>query len=142
MPILVKIAPDLTYRQIDGVLSTIDELRLDGIIATNTTIERPAGLDQPAAAEAGGLSGAPLRARSTQIIRYIHLRTEGRLPIVGVGGIDDFASASEKLDAGATLLQIYTGWIYRGPFFPAVLAGSLGNRRWEQLLLRGNPMFG
>jgi dihydroorotate dehydrogenase len=139
LPILVKIAPDLSYRQIDSVLETIDALKLDGIIATNTTIERPADLAGKHSAEAGGLSGAPLRQRSTQIIRYIHLRTEGRLPIIGVGGICDYASASEKLDAGASLIQLYTGWVFQGPFFAAELARAIRNRSWEGLLLQGSP---
>jgi dihydroorotate dehydrogenase len=134
LPLLVKIAPDLSFRQIDGVLETIQALGLDGIIATNTTLARPEGLLGLHRGEAGGLSGAPLRTASTQIIRYIHLRTEGRLPIIGVGGVDDSASAAEKLDAGATLVQIYTGWIYRGPFFAATLARQLRSRDWDRLL--------
>jgi dihydroorotate dehydrogenase len=141
LPILVKIAPDLSYLQIDGILDTIFNLKLDGIIATNTTIERPADLQGPHVNESGGLSGDPLRWRSTQIIRYIHLRTEGRLPIIGVGGIRDHDSASEKLDAGATLIQLYTGWIYGGPFLPARLAAALRNRDWATLLRSGNPGF-
>ena len=134
LPLLVKIAPDLSFRQIDGVLETIQGLGLAGIIATNTTLARPEELFGLHRAEAGGLSGPPLRTRSTQIIRYIHLRTEGRLPIIGVGGIEDAASASEKLDAGASLVQVYTGWIYRGPFFAATLARQLRSRDWHGLL--------
>jgi len=120
-PLLLKIAPDLNAPQIDAVLALLTEFALDGIIATNTTLERPPGpLAQ--AAQAGGLSGAPLRERSTELIRYIANATGGRLPIIAVGGINDRASATEKLDAGATLIQLYTGLIYRGPFFAADLA--------------------
>jgi dihydroorotate dehydrogenase len=124
VPVLLKIAPDLNWSQIDAALNVIGDLSLDGIVATNTTLARPgpfASVDQ-----SGGLSGAPLRKHSTEIITYIARRTEGRLPIIGVGGICDPRSASEKLDAGASLVQVYTGMIYRGPFFPRTLARSLG----------------
>jgi dihydroorotate dehydrogenase len=124
---LLKIAPDLNYRQIDGVLAVIDEFGFDGIIATNTTLARPGPF--AAVNEAGGLSGAPLRDHSTQIINYISRATNGRLPIIGVGGITDTAGAGEKLDAGATLVQVYSGMIYRGPFFAAALAKGLSDRQ-------------
>ncbi len=126
-PLLLKIAPDLNFRQIDRVLAVVAEFALDGIIATNTTLARPGPF--AVSAEAGGLSGAPLRRRSTEIINYIARATGGRLPIIGVGGITDFASAGEKLDAGATLVQVYTGLIYHGPFFAAQLARALGDRQ-------------
>lgn len=122
-PIFLKIAPDLTWPQIDDILQILHDLRLDGIIATNTTLERPGAL--ASVNEAGGLSGRPLCRRSTEIINYIAHVTAGRLPIIGVGGIADAASAGEKLDAGATLVQVYSGWIYRGPFFAAELARAL-----------------
>jgi dihydroorotate dehydrogenase len=127
VPVLLKIAPDLTWPQIDSVLQVIAEHGLDGIIATNTTLARPgpfAGVN-----EAGGLSGAPVRRRSTEIVRYIARATSGRLPIIGVGGITEAAGAAEKLDAGATLVQVYTGMIYRGPFFAAHLARALADRQ-------------
>ncbi len=127
VPVLLKIAPDLSYRQIDAVLTAIAEFGLDGIIATNTTLARPGYF--ASVNEAGGLSGAPVRTRSTQIVRYIALATGGRLPIIGVGGITDAASAGEKLDAGATLVQVYTGMIYRGPFFARDLAHGLSERQ-------------
>jgi dihydroorotate dehydrogenase len=127
VPVLLKIAPDLSFRQIDAVLAAITEFGLDGIIATNTTLARPGYFTS--VNEAGGLSGAPVRTRSTQIIRYIALATGGRLPIIGVGGITDAASAGEKLDAGATLVQVYTGMIYRGPFFARDLAHGLSARQ-------------
>ncbi len=127
VPILLKIAPDLTWPQIDAVLGVIAEHALDGIIATNTTLARPGGF--AAVSEAGGLSGAPLRRRSTEIVSYISRVTSGKLPIIGVGGIVDVESAAEKLDAGATLVQVYTGMIYRGPFFAAELARALVERQ-------------
>jgi len=127
VPVLLKIAPDLTWPQIDAVLSVIAEHGLDGIIATNTTLARPgffAGVNV-----AGGLSGAPLTRRSTEIVGYIARATRGRLPIIGVGGIVDTESAAAKLDAGATLVQIYTGMIYRGPFFAAEVARAVADRQ-------------
>ena len=126
-PLLLKIAPDLSFPQIDAALQVISDLELDGIIATNTTLARPGPL--ATANEAGGLSGAPLRRRSTEIINYISRATNGRLPIIGVGGIMDEASAAEKLDAGASLVQLYTGPIYRGPFFAAEVARALAQRQ-------------
>jgi dihydroorotate dehydrogenase len=126
-PLLLKIAPDLSFPQIDAALQVIADLRLDGIIATNTTLARPGTL--AVVKEAGGLSGAPVRRRSTEIINYIARATEGRLPIIGVGGIMDEAAAGEKLDAGATLVQLYTGLIYRGPFFAAEVARALAQRQ-------------
>ncbi|HEY4300036.1 MAG TPA: quinone-dependent dihydroorotate dehydrogenase [Candidatus Didemnitutus sp.] len=126
-PILLKVAPDLTFSQIDAALGVIADLRLDGIIATNTTLARPGAL--ASANESGGLSGAPLSRRSTEIISYISRTTNGRLPIIGVGGIMDEASAGEKIDAGATLIQLYTGLIYRGPFFAAEVARAVSERQ-------------
>ncbi|MBL9217142.1 MAG: quinone-dependent dihydroorotate dehydrogenase [Opitutaceae bacterium] len=126
-PLLLKIAPDLNWPQIDAALQVIADLGLDGIIATNTTLARPGAL--ASANEAGGLSGAPVRRRSTEIINYISRATNARLPIIGVGGIMDEAAAGEKLDAGATLVQLYTGLIYRGPFFAAEVARALAQRQ-------------
>lgn len=127
VPVLLKIAPDLTWPQIDAVLGVIAEYGLDGIIATNTTLARPGPF--ATVNEAGGLSGAPLTKRSTEIVGYIARATSGRLPIIGVGGIVDVESAAAKLDAGATLVQVYTGMIYRGPFFAAELARGLVERQ-------------
>ncbi len=127
VPLLLKIAPDLTFPQIDVVLTVIAEFGLDGIIATNTTLARPGWFAR--VNEAGGLSGAPLRRTSTDIINYISRATGGRLPIIGVGGITDAASAGEKIDAGATLVQVYTGMIYRGPFFARAVALALADRQ-------------
>ncbi|MEO0509199.1 MAG: quinone-dependent dihydroorotate dehydrogenase [Verrucomicrobiota bacterium] len=125
-PLLLKIAPDLDYREIDSILQVLLELEYDGIIATNTTIQRPDGFSSE---EAGGLSGGELiRRRSNDVINYIYRSTEGKLPIIGVGGIDSAESAGEKIDAGASMIQLYTGWVYRGPFFARVLAKALKSR--------------
>lgn len=127
VPILLKIAPDLNFSQIDRVLGVISEFRLDGIIATNTTLARPGTFAR--VSQAGGLSGAPLRQRSTEIIHYIATVTGGRLPIIGVGGISDPQNAAEKLDAGATLVQLYTGLVYHGPFLAREIAWALADRQ-------------
>lgn len=126
VPVLLKIAPDLTFPQIDAVLGAISDFGLDGIIATNTTLARPGPF--AAVNQTGGLSGRPLRRRSREIINYIARATNGRLPIIGVGGIEDCESASEKMDAGATLVQIYTGMIFQGPLLAARLARALVDR--------------
>ncbi len=117
-PILLKIAPDLELTQLDEVLDVISLTRIDGIVATNTTIGRE-GLsyssEEIAAFGAGGLSGEPLKRRSTEVIRYIARKTQGRLPIIAVGGIMAAEDALEKFQAGATLVQLYTGFVYEGP---------------------------
>jgi len=127
VPLLLKIAPDLSFPQIDAVLAQLAAHGFDGIIATNTTLARPGYFAN--VNESGGLSGKPVRERSTEIIRYIARATDGKLPIIGVGGIHDAEGAAEKLDAGATLVQIYTGMIYRGPFFARELARALVSRQ-------------
>jgi dihydroorotate dehydrogenase len=117
-PILVKISPDLNWEQIDDVLELVEEFHMDGIVATNTTITRAGLITAPEKIEKigrGGLSGNPIRERSTEIIRYISKKTGGTLPIIGVGGIMSADDAMEKLRAGASLVQVYTGFIYEGP---------------------------
>lgn len=117
-PVLLKIAPDMSDGQLDDVVELVQSLGVDGLIATNTTIDRSGLTTDDAAVEAigaGGLSGVPVRDRSTDVIRYIHKRSNGSFPIIGVGGIDGAESAREKLDAGASLVQVYTGLIYQGP---------------------------
>ncbi|HKL37676.1 MAG TPA: quinone-dependent dihydroorotate dehydrogenase [Bacteroidales bacterium] len=119
-PILLKISPDLTNQQLDDVLEIFYTAKIDGIIATNTTVTRDhltTPRESVEAVGAGGLSGAPLRDKSTRIIRYIHEKSSGDIPIIGVGGIMTVEDALEKLNAGATLIQIYTGFIYNGPGF-------------------------
>jgi dihydroorotate dehydrogenase len=114
LPLLLKLSPDLTEAEIDDTLTAVFDTGVDGIIATNTSISR-AGVPSHAVGLKGGLSGAPLRAKSTEFIRYLSQRTEGKLPIVGLGGIGSPADALEKLRAGACLVQIFTGMIYAGP---------------------------
>jgi dihydroorotate dehydrogenase len=118
-PLLLKIAPDLDQQQLDDVIALALDIRLDGLVATNTTISRD-GLLTPAerveAIGAGGLSGAPLRERATEVVRYVCAQTEGRIPVIASGGVFTAAHAREKLDAGAALVQVWTGFIYEGPF--------------------------
>jgi dihydroorotate dehydrogenase len=113
LPVLVKIAPDLSEAEVDAILDAVLAAGIDGVIATNTTTSRERV--PQAAGLPGGASGAPVRERSTAIVRYIAARTEGRLPIVGVGGILRPADALEKIQAGAWLVQVYTGLVYTGP---------------------------
>jgi dihydroorotate dehydrogenase len=110
-PILVKVAPDLSFEALDEIVELTGPRQVDGIVATNTTITRPSS-DNSTYSETGGLSGAPLRARCTEIIRHL---AQSRLPIIGVGGIFNAADAREKLQAGASLIQLYTGLVYEGP---------------------------
>jgi dihydroorotate dehydrogenase len=117
-PVLLKISPDLNVKQLDETLEIISRLNLDGVVATNTTISRD-GLRTPEeeihAIGSGGLSGAPLTARSLEVVRYIRGKSGGTLPIIAVGGIMGVQDALNMLDAGASLIQIYTGFIYEGP---------------------------
>lgn len=115
VPVLVKIAPDLTRTEIDDVLKVALDHRLDGIIATNTTLARPATLQHRSRNEAGGLSGRPLQARADEVIRQIYTSTNGQLPIIGVGGVFTADDVWVKLQAGASVVQIYTGFVYGGP---------------------------
>lgn len=114
LPILVKLAPDLSLEELDDALEAIFATGMDGIIASNTTISRE-GLTSPKAVETGGMSGTPLRAKNTAFVREVSKRTGGRLPIVASGGIMRPEDVREKLDAGACLIQLYTGLIYEGP---------------------------
>lgn len=119
-PILLKISPDLTNDQLDDVIETFNITGIDGVVATNTTVSRDNLLtDKKRINEIanGGLSGKPLSNRSTEIIRYLTEKSGGSIPIIGVGGIMSVEDALEKLDAGATLIQLYTGFIYEGPAF-------------------------
>ena len=117
-PLLLKIAPDLGDSQLDDIIAIAAETQLAGVVATNTTTAR-AGLTTPEervkAIGMGGLSGAPLTQRSTEVVRYLHTHSEGRLPIIAVGGIMTPEDAIEKLHAGASLIQLYTGFVYEGP---------------------------
>jgi dihydroorotate dehydrogenase len=117
-PVLLKISPDLNNKQLDETMEIVERLKLDGIVATNTTISREGLLtpeEEIRAIGKGGMSGAPITARSLEVVRYIHQKSEGKLPIIAVGGIMRVEDALNMLDAGATLIQIYTGFIYEGP---------------------------
>jgi len=127
-PILLKIAPDLTDTQLSDVSEIITELKIDGLISTNTTIERSPLTEDPEKIEQignGGLSGVPLRKRSNDVTKKLFEHTNGQVPIVGVGGIYDVSSARERIDAGASLLQVYSGFIYEGPFLVKRLKRAL-----------------
>ncbi|WP_028115437.1 quinone-dependent dihydroorotate dehydrogenase [Ferrimonas senticii] len=115
VPVALKIAPDLTDEELAEVCGSLLRNKLDGVIATNTTLSREGVEHLPEHQQAGGLSGAPLTARSTEIIRKLHQHLGDQMPILGVGGIESAATAMEKLDAGAKMVQIYTGFIYEGP---------------------------
>ena len=113
-PILLKIAPDLTNEQLLDIIDIVNETKIAGVIATNTTISRE-GLQSENKVETGGLSGNPLKRRSTEVIRFLSEKSNKEFPIIGVGGIHTAEDAIEKLDAGASLVQLYTGFIYEGP---------------------------
>jgi dihydroorotate dehydrogenase len=134
-PLLVKIAPDLSEDEIKTVIDLARKYDLAGMIATNTTIWREGLQTQitpitgnPIADEAGGISGKPVKARSTEIIRLIYRETQGQLPIIGVGGVFTAADAWEKITAGASLVQIYTGWFYEGPWMVRRILQGLAQR--------------
>ena len=131
IPILLKISPDLSFSQIDSILAIIHQCKIDGVVATNTTIDFPKTIRRICPIQ-GGLSGKLLYKKTINIVKYIHLTTKGKLPIIAVGGIMDSKSASAMMNAGASLIQIYTGLIYNGPFFPSELAKSLiwQSNRW------------
>lgn len=115
-PILLKIAPDLTNPQLLDIISIVEETKISGVIATNTTLRRDELASDPSiSAEAGGLSGKPLTNRSTEVIRFLDTQSNSSFPIIGVGGIHTPEDAIEKLEAGASLVQLYTGFVYEGP---------------------------
>lgn len=114
-PILLKIAPDLTNEQLDDIVEIVRQTKIAGVIATNTTIDKSSLSNPKLKEEAGGLSGKPLTKRSTEVIRYLADKSNRSFPIIGVGGIHSEEDALEKLDAGASLVQLYTGFIYEGP---------------------------
>lgn len=117
-PVLLKIAPDLTNEQLDDIIDIVDATKIDGLVATNTTIDRSnlqTSAQEVEKMGAGGLSGLPLKKRATEVIRYITEKSKGRIPVIAVGGIFTAEDAIEKLEAGASLVQVYTGFIYEGP---------------------------
>jgi dihydroorotate dehydrogenase len=123
-PVLVKVAPDLEEAELRGAVEAALAARVDGVIATNTTLGREAVTSRQAV-EAGGLSGRPLRRRSTQVLEQLSRLAEGRLTLIGVGGVTDAASAREKLAAGASLVQVLSGLVYRGPGLAAEILRAL-----------------
>ncbi len=112
-PLLVKLSPDLPAAAVEDALAVVDDLGLDGVIATNTTTSRPDRLQNPNQAETGGLSGKPIEGDATEQIRFIAERTD--VPIIGVGGVSDAEGAYQKIRAGASLVQLYTGLVFEGP---------------------------
>ncbi len=114
VPLLVKLAPDLTQAELEDAVAAVEGAGIEGVVATNTTVARE-GLRSARRAEAGGLSGAPLRARSTEVVRQVARLTRGRLAIIGAGGVFTARDVKEKMEAGACLVQVYTGLVYRGP---------------------------
>jgi dihydroorotate dehydrogenase len=138
-PLLIKIAPDLEWEAIAAVVNLAQQHNLAGIIATNTTIRRDQLQTQVIAAtqksvtdEAGGISGMPVRSRSTEVIRFIYQQTQGTLPIIGVGGVFTADDAWEKITAGASLVQTYTGWIYEGPWMVKRILQGITQKLEEQ----------
>jgi dihydroorotate dehydrogenase len=133
-PLLLKIAPDLSDDQLNDIVKTVNELKLDGIVATNTTISRSGLLTDSGSLKSigsGGLSGSPLFRRSIEVIRYLRDNLDKDIPIIGVGGIMSVDDAIEMLEAGATLLQLYTGFIYEGPILIKNINKTLANRNFD-----------
>ncbi|MBL8659134.1 MAG: quinone-dependent dihydroorotate dehydrogenase [Rhodospirillales bacterium] len=144
-PLLVKVAPDLSVEERRAIAGVILEVGIDGLIATNTTIARPPGLRDPRRAEAGGLSGRPLFALSTEVLADLYRLTEGRVPMIAAGGIASGADAYAKIRAGASLVQLYTALVYRGPRLVGQILAELARRiradgfdRIEQAIGSGN----
>jgi dihydroorotate dehydrogenase len=133
-PILVKVAPDLEFSALDQILELVGPRAVAGLIATNTTITRPPTQIpdlQQTYAEQGGLSGRPLRERSTEVIRHLYRQTRGTLPIIGVGGVFDADDAWQKISAGASLVQVYTGLVYQGPGITRAIVSGLRTKLAE-----------
>lgn len=131
-PILLKIAPDLTDEQLNDIIEIVSETKIDGVIASNTTISREnlkTEKNKVDAIGAGGLSGKPVKNRSTQVIKYLHDNSNGAFPIIGVGGIHSGEDAIEKLEAGASLVQVYSGFVYEGPKLIREINRQLLNRK-------------
>lgn len=125
VPLLVKIAPDLSINEIDAMAQLFTELKLDGVIATNTTLSRDAVASLPESRETGGLSGRPVFSSSTKVLAEFRKRLPDSIPLIGVGGIDSGQTAREKITAGASLVQVYTGFIYQGPALLSQIARAL-----------------
>jgi dihydroorotate dehydrogenase len=134
-PLLVKVAPDLSFEALDEILELIQSRNISGLVASNTTIARPQTFSrrvQKIYSETGGLSGRPLRNRSNEMIRHIYKQTRGALPIIGVGGIFNADDALAKIFAGASLVQVYTGLVYEGPAIAKRIVTGLKQRLAEE----------
>lgn len=129
VPLLVKIAPDLSEAEIEGIAGVFNAARIDGVIAGNTTVDRGPVIDHPLAAQVGGLSGKPLYEKSTHTLRRLRLHLDNAIPIIGVGGITEGADALGKVSAGAQLVQFYTGLVYRGPELIGECVDAMRRRR-------------
>ena len=129
MPLALKIAPDLEDAQIQAIADLLRQHRMDGVIATNTTLSRAGVEGLPNANETGGLSGAPVFDLSTAVLKKLATALAGELPIIGVGGIMSGADAAAKIEAGAKLVQFYSGFIYRGPDLVSEAAGAIARQR-------------
>ncbi len=128
-PLLVKIAPDLAEADLDAVVRVARARRIDGLIVSNTTVGRPASLKETAVArEAGGLSGKPLFEVSTRVLAQVYLRVEGQFPLVGAGGVDGPETALAKIEAGGTLVQLYSSMVFKGAGLPRVICRGLSQR--------------
>jgi len=143
-PILVKVSPDLSFTALDEILTLAGPRKLAGLIATNTTIARPDSSHTEALNvydQIGGLSGRPLRGRSTEVVRHIYRQTRGKLPVIGVGGVFSASDAWDKIAAGASLVQVYSGLVFKGPGLPKRIVTGLverfkqsGAERWSQVV--------
>ena len=128
IPVLLKIAPDMSLEALDALVAVAREKRIDGMIVSNTTAARAPTLQAPQAHEAGGLSGRPLFAAATRALAATFLRVEGQFPLIGVGGVEDAATAFAKIEAGATLLQLYSALAFKGPaLVPEIKSGLLAH---------------
>ena len=141
-PILLKIAPDLTLPELDGMVAVARRRGIDGMIVSNTTVARPESLRSPARAETGGLSGKPLFAASTRLLAQTFLRVEGQFPLVGVGGIDSAETAFAKIRAGATLVQFYSAMVFKGPGLAKEIKAGLATKARRAGLSRLNALVG
>lgn len=141
-PVLLKIAPDLTLPELDGMVAVARRRSLDGMIVSNTTVARPATLRSAARTETGGLSGKPLFAASTQILAETFLRVEGQFPLIGVGGVDSAEAAFAKIRAGATLVQLYSALVYKGPGLVREIKAGLASQARRAGLPRLTALIG
>ena len=141
-PILIKIAPDLTLPELDGMIAVARKREIDGLIVSNTTIARPDSLRSASRAETGGLSGKPLFTASTRILAEAFLRVDGQFPLVGVGGVDSAEAAFAKIRAGATLVQFYSAMVFKGPGLAKEIKTGLATRARRAGLTRLNALIG